>query len=275
MGDIPVATLRPNGSGVNLYYVHSDHLNTPRRISRPSDNAILWRWDSDPFGSTAANEDPDGDTTVFTYNQRCPGQYFDAESGVHYNYFRDYDPQTGRYAQSDPIGLGGGINTYAYVLNNPTSGVDPAGLFTSSTHNEITRAAMELAWVSCATLPQDVAGADWLPGSQAPENSAWHAMRDGTNPAATTTSAGKAFKDFVDQQWKLCTCAGLARALHALQDSYARGHAGFQPWSGGLPTPAHAYHDAYPSRNERAGAVGASADLIRKYRAKCQNQCLK
>jgi hypothetical protein len=59
MGDIPIATLRPNGSGVNLYYAHTDHLNIPRRISRPSDNAMLWRWDSDPFGITAANDDCD------------------------------------------------------------------------------------------------------------------------------------------------------------------------------------------------------------------------
>ena len=55
LGDIPVATLRPNGGSVAVYYVHTDHLNTPRRISRPSDNVIVWRWDSDPFGTTAAS----------------------------------------------------------------------------------------------------------------------------------------------------------------------------------------------------------------------------
>jgi YD repeat-containing protein len=68
MGDTPVATLQPNGGGVSLYYVHTDHLDTPRRISRPSDNAVLWRWDSDPFGTSAANEDPDADTVPAALN---------------------------------------------------------------------------------------------------------------------------------------------------------------------------------------------------------------
>ncbi len=126
--DIPVATLRPNGGSVSIFYVHADHLNTPRRITRPSDSVIVWRWDSDPFGTDAANQDPDGDSNQFAYNLRFPGQYFDAETGLSYNYRRDYDPQVGRYVQSDPIGLRGGINTYSYVAGNPLSYFDPDGL---------------------------------------------------------------------------------------------------------------------------------------------------
>ena len=73
-GDIPVAVLKPNGgSGISVFYIHTDHLNTPRRITRPSDNAILWRWDSDPFGATAADDDPDDDTITFAYHLRFPG----------------------------------------------------------------------------------------------------------------------------------------------------------------------------------------------------------
>jgi RHS repeat-associated protein len=98
----PVAVLQ----STNHYYVHTDQLGTPRVIT--NGDTVIWRWQSDPFGSTVAREDPDGDSVLFTYNLRFPGQYYDDETGLHYNYFRTYDPSTGRYLESDPIGLGGG-----------------------------------------------------------------------------------------------------------------------------------------------------------------------
>ena len=65
----------------------------------------------------------------------------DAETGLNYNYFRDYDPTTGRYVQSDPIGLGGGLNTFAYIYGNPLRWSDPYGLFIPSHHAEASREA--------------------------------------------------------------------------------------------------------------------------------------
>ena len=132
MGDIPVATLRPNGSTgctstLCIFYVQADHLNSARKVTRPSDNGLMWRWDPDTFGSVAPNNNPAGFGT-FVYNLRFPGQYSLTESGLYYNYFRTYDPQMGRYIQSDPIGLSGGINPYAYAQGNPISLSDPLGL---------------------------------------------------------------------------------------------------------------------------------------------------
>lgn len=128
MNDIPVLSIRWSSCGMAVFYIHTDHLNTPRRITKRSSPDIVWRWDSDPFGTTAANEDPDANSATFAFNMRFPGQYFDQETGLYYNYLRDYDPNTGRYIQSDPIGLRAGVNTYAYVGANPIRLIDPFGL---------------------------------------------------------------------------------------------------------------------------------------------------
>lgn len=104
--------LTVNVADVGFLYVHADHLGTPRAITRPSDNAKVWEWsNTEPFGANLPNENPSG-LGAFAYNLRFPRQYYDQETGTHYNYFRDYDLATGRYGQSDPIGLKGGINTY-------------------------------------------------------------------------------------------------------------------------------------------------------------------
>ncbi len=101
LGDTPIATLRPNGSGgVILYYVHADHLNTPRLVT-DLNNSVRWRWDSDAFGTAVPNMNPSG-LGLFEYNLRFPGQQYDAVVGLHYNYFRDYDPAMGRYVRVGP-----------------------------------------------------------------------------------------------------------------------------------------------------------------------------
>lgn len=179
LDDLPVATIRPKGSNiqtpqglagtganaanntgkntssnpvnVELYYLHPDHLGTPRVATRSAavngatsgPNAInkaVWRWDSDPFGTSLGNSRPNENpqnvtgtaskitAASFRVNNRFPGQIADAESGKYYNYLRDYDSVIGRYTESDPIGLRGGLSTFGYVGERPLLFGDPYGL---------------------------------------------------------------------------------------------------------------------------------------------------
>jgi RHS repeat-associated protein len=105
-----------------LYYVHNDHLGTPQ-VMTDRGGSIVWHATYDPFGMA----DVDTASTI-EMNVRFPGQYFDIETGLQYNYFRYYDPISGRFITSDPIGLDGGINLFAYVKNNPNKYFDPYGL---------------------------------------------------------------------------------------------------------------------------------------------------
>ncbi|WHI46255.1 RHS repeat domain-containing protein [Microbulbifer sp. VAAF005] len=119
----PLQVTDSNGT----YEVFSDHLDTPR-VLVDATGQVVWRSVRTAFGETTVDEDVDGDGTTVVFNVRFPGQYYDSESGLHYNYFRDYDPSIGRYIQSDPIGLSGGLNTYGYALQNPLSYIDLLGL---------------------------------------------------------------------------------------------------------------------------------------------------
>jgi len=145
----PVQAL-PNNSGF-LYYVHNDPLGTPQALTNEA-GTVVWTAQYDPFGKATVNEDPDGDGNSVTLNVRFPGQYYDQETGLHYNYFRYYDPSIGRYTRVDPIGLsvGSGLvevtdgqvmplssseqllvglnHPYTYVDNNAINFIDPLGL---------------------------------------------------------------------------------------------------------------------------------------------------
>ncbi|MFW5754888.1 MAG: RHS repeat-associated core domain-containing protein [Marinilabiliaceae bacterium] len=98
------------------------HLGTPQKMVDES-GSVVWAAAYAPFGEARVYADE------ITNNLRFPGQYYDVETGLHYNWHRYYDPGTGRYLRADPIGLGGGLNLYAYALNNPTNSIDPFGLF--------------------------------------------------------------------------------------------------------------------------------------------------
>ncbi|WAC74282.1 RHS repeat-associated core domain-containing protein [Roseateles sp. SL47] len=131
-----------------MFFSYADHLGAPR-ILVDRTGAERWRWGAEPFGATAADPAPSGLAAV-AFPLRFPGQYFDAETGLNYNYFRDYDGTSGRYVQSDPIGLVGGINTYAYVEGNPLSYADPNGL-QAITGNDVGVALPAVGSVCAAT----------------------------------------------------------------------------------------------------------------------------
>lgn len=139
-GPMPIAVVINSAT----YAVHSDHLNTPRRLTNQNGQAV-WQWGYSAFGedkpTLAKNRFADLETTpnpgttsisAVKFNLRYPGQYSDEESGLFYNYFRSYDSRTGRYSQPDPIGLDGGWNRAAYVEANPLMYADPLGLVASN-----------------------------------------------------------------------------------------------------------------------------------------------
>jgi RHS repeat-associated protein len=108
----------------NVLYVHADHLGSPQKLT---DTAQATAWDGmfDPFAEEVVI------SGLAAMPMRFPGQYADDETGFSYNYFRDYEPTLGRYLESDPIGLRGGINSYLYVAANPLRAVDEIGLDTT------------------------------------------------------------------------------------------------------------------------------------------------
>ncbi|MFZ5798139.1 MAG: RHS repeat-associated core domain-containing protein, partial [Thermodesulfobacteriota bacterium] len=108
-----------------IYYYISDHLGTAQLLT-DSQGAVVWQGNYTPFGEVDVVVN-----TVANYF-RFPGQYFDAETGLHYNWHRYYDPTSGRYLSADPIGLDGGMNLYLYTGANPVNAIDPMGLYSSS-----------------------------------------------------------------------------------------------------------------------------------------------
>ncbi|MCF6264818.1 MAG: hypothetical protein L3J24_14695 [Xanthomonadales bacterium] len=110
-----------------IYNVHSDHLQTPKLMT-DSNQEIVWTNHMQAYGESNVDTDPDGNGNIVIMNMRFPGQYEDQESGLYQNYFRDYDPDIGRYVERDPSGLGKNLSLYAYALPNPLGYFDPLGL---------------------------------------------------------------------------------------------------------------------------------------------------
>lgn len=137
LDDLPVAVIDDTGTSPVLYYIHTDQLGTPQKITDAS-AVIVWDGVFDPFGNpqyltgagiwdTSKWDNFTWDADLSLTNLRFPGQYADAETSLNQNWFRDYDPSIGRYIQSDPIGLRAGSNTYSYAEANPLRKWDPNG----------------------------------------------------------------------------------------------------------------------------------------------------
>lgn len=136
LGDIPVAVMQGSAKDCDgwfrnqerddIFYIASDQLQAPHIIT-DSEGREVWSWHHDPFGNGQPSSTVEG-FSLLSYDQRFPGQTYDEETGTNYNMARDYNPATGRYIQSDPLGLAAGVNTYGYVGGNPVNRIDPRGL---------------------------------------------------------------------------------------------------------------------------------------------------
>lgn len=230
--DTPVAILYEG----KVYTIYADHLNTPRRIL-DENHTILWQWKSIPFGESKARG-------LLTFNLRFPGQYYDEETGHHYNINRDYNPVTGRYIQSDPVGFKGGANTYAYAEANPVTKKDEMGLWASwdhmgyGIHQSVNKQIFGNTWKTRLFNNATVA----VDRKQGVRDSFLHAMRDGTHRESISQARTRA-------NHHVRTGFGMARyyinrgdgrnayhtlgwVLHTLQDSTSPAHKYFQPWYG-------------------------------------------
>jgi RHS repeat-associated protein len=122
-------------SQASIYAIHTDHLGTPQAVT-DAQQRLVWQAETTPFGQANVRYASSTTTTrtPFQMNLRLPGQMYDAETGLNQNYYRDYNPQLGRYTTPDPIGIEGGMNPYSYVSNNPLINADPLGLYEEDVH---------------------------------------------------------------------------------------------------------------------------------------------
>ena len=257
--------------GGQLYYIVPDHLNTPRMIANQQGTTV-WKWDqAEPFGATGPNADPDGDGVSFDFPLRFPGQYADRETGLSYNFFRDYDPTVGRYVQSDLIGLRGGLNTYSYASGSPIIWTDPFGLFCFNVHISVSYSALRdvgASFIDAVDLAIRTAAADVSPSyliAQAPRNANRHGM---ARPGQSRNEAREGAEEYIDANIRKCTYQGLANALHAAQDSAALGHRFFQEYDGSVDL-FHRLTDCIPGQAVERDARGNSDRVIERAKKIC------
>jgi RHS repeat-associated protein len=133
------AMLDASDTMASIYAIITDQLGTPQQVSNERQE-LVWQGQTTAFGQARVTYARNSKLSApaFEMNLRLPGQIFDNETGLNYNYLRDYDPEVGRYTRPDPAGLGGGSNPYVYVSNNPLANVDPLGLYQIDVHYYMT-----------------------------------------------------------------------------------------------------------------------------------------
>jgi RHS repeat-associated protein len=213
-----------------------------------------------PYGTTSS-------TGTANASFQFSGRENDGASKLYYYRTRYYSAQTGRFISQDPIGLLGGINVYAYASGNPISLTDPSGLYATPWHDFMSSLALLLSggnpfdngYVTFADMASDF---DWYrPGAQDPANSNWHSM---AQPGQSAECAKAGAQAYINSQVATGTLKGLGFALHANEDSFARGH-GYAVWDGDL-TFAHVWADWTPTLGELQGAVSTDMAIIQSFR---------
>ncbi len=177
MDDLPVAVIAGvTTSSPTLYYVHADHLGRPARMTAQDQS---WVWDViySPFGATSYIW-----SNPATMDLRFPGQWFQLETGLAYNWHRHYDPTIGRYLQPDPLGYGGGRNLYAYAKGNPFAYADRDG----KNPFLVAVAIATFASVILTSTPANAPGLCDIPK----RGSDWDAIRNGINAGLLVSGLG-------------------------------------------------------------------------------------
>jgi RHS repeat-associated protein len=246
--DRPLAVVDGVGTtGVVVWNVSVDHLNRPVLMTN-SAKVTQWQAVWQPWGGAHSITGPAG-TAANDY--RLPGQWYQLESGLHYNWHRQYDPTIGRYTQPDPLGFVDGPSVYGYAGGKPTAGVDPDGRYLPWTHFDMTFISawsVGFSFSESLKLARSSVMADFEPGSQSDAMAHSHAMR---RPGEWPHQAKKRYEDYIEELVRSCKLRNLGFAAHAVQDSTSSPHDGFQenikPWvtvEGTVHSAGHVIQDA-------------------------------
>ena len=197
IGGVPLADINPDTGAI--FFLHTDHLSAPQ-VATTSSGAVAWQGTYTVFGSATAP------TGLLTQNLRLPGQYADTTTAYSQNGFRDYYPALGRYLESDPIGLNGGINTFAYVGNNPVNRLDPSGLQPSPDESQFQLQQEQQAATDQAAT--DLANQTIAQNAQLNAMSRAGSMIDPADAASMLTKAGRSLAKKAGRPGSSFICPG-------------------------------------------------------------------